>query len=125
MHRPNYTQNQWVSLQHYLDHGIAEIDNNCVENPIRPCAIGKENWLFLGNVAACQRSAILYSILGSCLRRGLNPRDYLSWLFEHLPTAANQTLRELTPAAYTEFLAKHTPAQPAANEPAGEQEKVT
>lgn len=99
----NYTQGQWASLEHYVAHGRAEIDNNWVENAIRPCAIGKKNWLFIGNVAAGQRSAILYSILGSCLRRSLNPREYLTWLFEHLPTATNQTIAQLTPASY----AKH------------------
>ena len=106
----NYTQNQWPSLQHYIEHGIAEIDNNWVENAIRPCALGKKNWLFIGNVAAGQRSAILYSILGSCQRRGLNPRDYLSWLFERLPTATSHSIHQLTPAAYREFLSNQPKA---------------
>jgi transposase len=106
-----YTLGQWESLQHYIDHGVAEIDNNWVENAIRPCAVGKKNWLFIGNVAAGQRAAILYSILGSCLRRGLNPRAYLMWLFERLPTATTKTITQLTPAAYTKCLAAaSTPA---------------
>lgn len=101
-----YTMGQWSGLEHYTNYGIAEIDNNWVENGIRPCAVGKKNWLFIGSVNAGQRSAILYSILGSCLRLGLNPRDYLTWLFEHLPTATNQTIATLTPRAYAERLAK-------------------
>jgi len=118
MQAVNYTLNQWASLQHYIEHGQAEIDNNWVENAIRPCAVGKKNWLFIGNVAAGQRSAILYSILGSCLRRGLSPRDYLSWLFERLPTATVPTITQLTPTAYREFLSKQpkVEAKPAAAE---------
>jgi transposase len=61
--------------------------------------------LFIGDVGAGQRSATLYSLLGSCLRRGLNPRDYLHWLFERLPLATNQTVHTLTPAAYAARMA--------------------
>ena len=95
-----YALGQWAALLVYLDHGFVEIDNNSVENAIRPCALGKKNWLFIGEVGAGQRSAILYSLLGSCLRRRINPRDYLTWLFAQLPTATNQTVHTLTPAAY-------------------------
>jgi hypothetical protein len=51
-------------------------------------------------VGAGQRSATLYSLLGSRLRRGVNPRAYLHWLFERLPSATNRTVHTLTPAAY-------------------------
>ena len=51
-----------------------------MENAIRPGALGKKNWLFIGDVKAGPRGAIFYSLLGSCLRRGLNPRAYLHWL---------------------------------------------
>jgi transposase len=95
-----YTLNQWDALQRYVEHGQVEIDNNSVENAIRPCAIGKKNYLFIGDVRAGQRSATLYSLLGSCLRRRINPRAYLQWLFAQLPTATNQTCATLTPEAY-------------------------
>jgi transposase len=104
-----YALGQWDSLQVYLEHGDVPIDNNGVENAIRPCALGKKNFMFIGDVGAGQRSATLYSLLGSCLRRGLNPRDYLHWLFEHLPTATNQTVHTLTPAAYAVRIADMTP----------------
>ena len=91
---------QWKSLLVYLEDGRIEIDDNSVENAIRPSALGKKNYLFIGHVGAGQRAATLYSLLGSCLRRGVNPRAYLRWLFERLPTATNQTVHELTPAAY-------------------------
>jgi transposase len=56
--------------------------------------------MFIGDVGAGQRSATLYSLLGSCLRRGINPRAYLHWLFDRLPSATNRTVHTLTPAAY-------------------------
>lgn len=105
-----YALGQWDSLQVYLEHGDVPIDNNGVENAIRPCALGKKNFMFIGDVGAGQRSATLYSLLGSCLRRGINPRDYLHWLFAHLPTATNQTVHTLTPASYATMIADKTPA---------------
>jgi hypothetical protein len=99
-----YALGQWKSLEVYLEHGQVEIDNNSVENAIRPCALGKKNWLFIGDVGAGQRSATLYSLLGSCLRRGINPREYLHWLIARLPQATNQTAHTLTPAAYAATL---------------------
>jgi transposase len=105
-----YALGQWESLLVYLDDGRIEIDNNGVENAIRPSALGKKNFLFIGHVGAGQRAATLYSLLGSCLRRGVNPRAYLYWLFERLPTATNQTVRELTPAAYAALQSVPLPA---------------
>lgn len=107
-----YTLNQWESLLVYLQHGHVEIDNNSVENAIRPCALGKKNYLFIGAVGAGSRAAAFYSILGSCLRRGLNPRAYLHWLFERLPTATNQTWGKLTPGAYAQAQTELAEAKP-------------
>lgn len=107
-----YALGQWEALLVYLQDGRIEIDNNSVENAIRPCALGKKNYLFIGHVGAGERAALLYSLLGSCLRRGINPRAYLHWLFERLPTATNQTIHELTPADYAGWLREN--AAPAA-----------
>ena len=76
-----------------------------LERAIRPCAAGEKNYLFLGDSGAGQRSATFYSLLGSCLRRGVNPREYLQWLFAHLPLATSQAVHTLTPAAYAESIA--------------------
>jgi len=95
-----YTKGQWDGLRTYLQHGHVEIDNNSVENAIRPCALGKKNYLFIGDVGAGQRSAVFYSLLGSCLRRAINPRDYLHWLFARLPVTMPKDHPSLTPAAY-------------------------
>ena len=104
-----YTKGQWEGLQTFLKHGEVEIDNNSVENAIRTCALGKKNYLFIGDVGAGERSAVFYSLLGSCLRRGINPHDYLHWLFTRLPVTLPKDHPSLTPAAYA---AEHQ--QPAA-----------
>jgi len=81
----------------YLGDGRVEIDNNLVENSIRPTAIGKKNWLFFGDAEAGQRSAILYTIIESCRRRGINPQDYLRDVLTRLPHATNWNVGDLTP----------------------------
>jgi transposase len=101
-----YAMGQWDALQVYLDHSDVPIDNNGVERAIRPCAVGKKNYLFIGDVGAGQRSATFYSLLGSCLRRGINPREYLHWLFARLPLATNLTVHTLTPAVYAALMAE-------------------
>lgn len=99
----SYSLSQWGALEVYRDRGEIEIDNNQVENAIRPTAVGKKNWLFIGAPEAGSKAATFYTLLGSCLRRGLNPRDYLIWLFARLPTATNRTAPGLTPAAFAKF----------------------
>lgn len=94
----SYARNQWESLQGYLKNGKFEIDNNLVENAIRPTAVGKKNWLFLGHPEAGWRSAVIYSILISCRRRGINPADYLADIFNRLPTMKANEIPELIPA---------------------------
>ena len=95
-----YTFELWEGLGVYLDDGRVEIDNNPVENAIRPTAIGKKNWLFVGEADAGQRGAIIYTVIESCRRRGLDPFAYLHDLFTRLPAATNWQLPELTPAAW-------------------------
>ena len=57
--------------------GRIEIDNNLVENAIRPTALGKKNWLFIGEATVGDRGVILYTVIESCRRRGLDPYGYL------------------------------------------------
>jgi transposase len=96
----DYALNQWSSLLVFLDDGRIEIDNNLVENAIRPTAIGKKNWLFIGEAEAGGRSAIIYTIIESCRRRGLDPFAYLRDIFTRLPSATNWQIKDLTPAAW-------------------------
>ena len=103
----DYTLNQMPHLETFLDDGRFEIDNNLVENAIRPTAIGKKNWLFIGAANAGQRSAILFTIIESCRRRGINPFDYLRDVLTRLPSMTNWQINDITPAAWA---AAHCPA---------------
>jgi transposase len=95
-----YTLNLWPQLGVYLDDGRVEIDQNLVENAIRPTALGKKNWLFIGDAEAGQRSAILYTVVECCRRRGLDPFAYLRDILTRLPTATNWQIDQLTPEAW-------------------------
>jgi len=95
----DYTLKQWDGLSVYLDQGQIEIDNNLVENAIRPTAIGKKNWLFIGHEKAGQHSAVLYTIVENCRRLGLDPETYLRKVLTRLPRATNHNVHLLTPKA--------------------------
>ena len=77
-----------------------QIDQNLVENTIRPTALGKKNWLFIGEASAGNRGAILYAIVESCRRRGIDPSAYLRDIFSRLPSATTSQIKDLTPAAW-------------------------
>jgi transposase len=85
-----YLLSQWTALALHVEHGQTRLDNNLVENAVRPTAIGKKNWLFVGHPDAGQRSAILYSIIVSCLRHGVEPLAYLRDVLTRLPSMTNQ-----------------------------------
>ena len=84
----------------FLTDGRVEIDNKLVENAIRPTAVGKKNWLFIGADAAGERSAVLFTITENCRRLGLNPYEYLRDVLTRLPTMTNQQTHTATPAAW-------------------------
>ncbi len=96
----DYILNLWPLLGVYLDDGRIEIDQNLCENAIRPTALGKKNWLFIGNAEAGERSAILYTLVECCRRRGINPYAYLRHVLTRLPFATNWQIAELTPEAW-------------------------
>jgi hypothetical protein len=96
----DYTLKRWTALNQFITDGILEIDNNKIENSIRPSALGKRNWMFIGHPEAGERSAVIYTLLGSCRRDGINPFDYLKDLFTRLPAAKITQITEFTPAAW-------------------------
>ena len=96
----DYTLGIWPTLEVYLTDGRVQVDNNLVENAIRPTAIGKKNWLFVGEAEAGERSAIIYTIIESCRRRGLDPSAYLRDVLTRLPNMTNRQIPEVTPAAW-------------------------
>lgn len=96
----DYALGQWTGLEVFLRDGRVEIDNNLVENAIRPTAVGKKNWLFMGEAGAGQRGAIIYTVIESCRRRGVDPYAYLRDLLTRLPTLKNTQISAVTPAAW-------------------------
>ena len=96
----NYTLTLWDKLILYAEHSELEIDNNLVENAIRPTAVGKKNWLFFGGANGGQISAVFYSLIRSCTARGINPEEYLGEVFDALPEMTNQSARDWTPSAW-------------------------
>jgi transposase len=93
-----YTLNQWPNLRTYLNDGRVEIDNNLVENAIRPTKLGAKNWLFIGAEHAGEKSAIIYTLVENCRRLGINPRDYLEDVLTRLPGMMASEAATLTPA---------------------------
>jgi transposase len=81
----------------YLEDGRLEIDNNPVENSIRPVALGRKNYLFAGSHAGAQRAAMVYSLLGSCKLQGINAHEYLQDVLQRLPNQPINQLKELLP----------------------------
>jgi len=98
----DYTLGQWPTLGIYLEDGRIEIDNNLVENAIRPTAIGKKNWLFIGDAGAGERSAIIYTIIESCRRQQIDPSAYLRDVLTRLPTMTNWQIKDITPQAWVQ-----------------------
>jgi len=83
----NYANNEWTYLIRYLEDGRISIDNNMVENAIRPFAVGRKNWLFSDSVAGANASAAIYSVMISAKQNGHNEYAYFRYLLEKLPLA--------------------------------------
>ena len=86
------------------DYGVEEeaftIDNNLVENAIRPTAIGKKNFLFFGSPDSGQTSAVIYSLIETCRKLDINPSDYLYEVLDALPTMKQSETADWTPARW-------------------------
>lgn len=95
-----YALNQWQYLEGYLTDGRVEIDNNLVENAIRPTKLGQKNWLFVGNGESGRKCAILYTIVENCRRLKIDVREYLTDILTRLPAMKSSEASILTPAAW-------------------------
>ena len=82
----DYTFKRWKGLCAYAYDGDLEIDNNLVENTIRPIALGRKNYMFAGSHDAAQNLAVLYSIVGTCLKHNINVYKYLHWVLKKVAT---------------------------------------
>lgn len=96
-----YFINQYPKLEAIFDHGRIELDNNLIENAIRPMAIGRKNYLFCGSHGAAQNAAMLYSFFGSCKMQDINPREWLEDTLQRIPDHSIQKLEELLPGYQT------------------------
>jgi transposase len=93
----DYSLKRWAALRRYATDGRLPIDNNPVENAIRPIAIGKKNWLFVGSERAGKRAAAIQSLLATAKLNGLDPAAWLRDTLEKLPTCLNSQIDSLLP----------------------------
>jgi transposase len=92
-----YLLNEYMALVGYLRDGRFEIDSNLVENDVRPSAVGKKRWLFIGHPDAGWRSAVIYTIIQSCRRYGINPQEYLTDVLARLPSMTSNQVKDILP----------------------------
>ena len=88
-----YSIERWEKLSRYTEDGMLNIDNNPVENSIRPVALGRKNYLFAGSHEAAKRSGMLYSLLGTCKMHGIEP---YSWLKDVLHRIADHPINKIS-----------------------------
>lgn len=93
----SYAMNHWDMLLPWINNGSIEIDNNLVENKIRPTKLGVKNWLFIGADSAGWKSAVIYSIISSCRSFGIEPYQYLADVLNRLPGMETEKLPSLLP----------------------------
>ncbi|MFG6441978.1 IS66 family transposase [Roseateles sp. LKC17W] len=93
----NYTLGHWTALTHHLEDGAVALDNNHLERQIKPWAMGRKAWQFVGSELAGQRAAIIMSLVQSARPNGHEPWAYLRDVLERLPTQLNGRLEELLP----------------------------
>lgn len=93
----DYSLKRWDALTRYLDDGRVPIDNNRVENQIRPWALGRSNWLFAGSLRSGKRAAAVMSLIQSAKLNGHDPYAYLKDVLTRLPTHKNSAIDELLP----------------------------
>lgn len=96
----DYAMGQWPRLAVYAEHGEVEIDNNWCENAIRPLAVGRKNWLHIGDEEAGPRVAAIASVFETCRRYAINVRDYLNDVLPKLAVGKSSDVPSLTPMAW-------------------------
>jgi hypothetical protein len=94
-----YALRLWPSLTQYTKDGRLSIDNNLIENSIRPVALGRKNYLFAGSHDGAERAAMIYSFLATCKLNGINPQLWLKDTLTKLSDYPANRLHELLPFA--------------------------
>jgi transposase len=98
-----YALNQWEALMRYLEDGRLDIDNNASERAIRAVAIGRKNWLFAGSHEGAERTALMYSLVGSCRLLKIDPFEYLRDVINRIADHPMKRIEELTPWGWKKF----------------------
>jgi len=93
----DYSLRRWAALTRFIDDGELPIDNNWMENQMRPVALGRKNWLFAGSLRAGQRAAAIMSLIQSAKLNGHDPHAYLKDVMTRLPTHKDSRIGELLP----------------------------
>jgi transposase len=106
----DYTTRRWAALTVHLQDANVPVDNNAVENAMRPIALGRKNWLFVGSKTAGERAACLMSLIESAKLNGHDAWHYLKDILEKLPTWPNSRLQELLPHNWQAPQASHATA---------------
>lgn len=92
-----YCLPRWEKLSRYTTNALLQIDNNPVENAIRPVALGRKNYLFAGSHEAAQRSAMVYSLFATCRLHNINPYDWLKDVLMRMHLYTTNNIAELLP----------------------------
>ena len=99
-----YAYARWDALSAYLYDGDLQIDNNLVENAIRPVALGRKNYLFAGSHEAAQRAAMIYSFFAICKKHDVNPFQWLKHTLENIMSINHKNLKDLYPQNYKKMV---------------------
>lgn len=95
-----YSQSRWDNLSAYLTDGNLQIDNNLVENVIRPVALGRKNYLFAGSHDAAQKAAMAYTFFANCKKQDVNPYTWLKYTLENIQSINHKNITDLYPHNY-------------------------
>jgi transposase len=95
-----YALDRFESMRRYLEDGRLRIDNNTVENSIRPLALGRKNYLYAGSHKTAQNAGLIYSLIESCRINQVNPYDYLVDMLKNLADSNHKTITQLLPNNY-------------------------
>lgn len=98
-----YTLPRWKGLSAYARHGQIEIDNNLVENAIRPLAIGRKNYLFAGSHDAAEMTAAMYSFMATCKKNGINELEWLTDVLTRIQSHKQKDLYQLLPTNWEKY----------------------
>ncbi|WP_229239788.1 IS66 family transposase [Echinicola soli] len=102
----HYARSRWAGLSAYTLHGQMELNNNLVENAVRPLAIGRKAFLFAGSHQAVEMTAAMYSFMASCKKNNVNEFEWLKDVFERIQSHKQKDLYQLLPSNWVQYRPK-------------------